>query len=202
MDLPIPFAFAIQQGINTVLRLDPHTKDALSDIEGKVIRVEVTAPALSFHLIVLDGAVDVEGAFDAEADTTITGSAGDLLSLRQKNDAIYTGDVKITGDTSTGEKLRSIINGLEVDLEELVAPITGDAVAHRLGLFGAQVGAWLKDTSSSLKTNTSEYLQEEVELTAPNSEVKRYCSEVDEARELYDRIDARVSVLEKAKKPT
>jgi len=95
MHLPLPLAFAIQQGIATALRLDPHTKQSLSTINGKVIRVEITSPALVFHLIVVDNTVDVEGSFDAEPDTTISGTAADLLSLRSKNDALYTGAVKI-----------------------------------------------------------------------------------------------------------
>lgn len=197
MDLPLPLAFAIQQGIATVLRLDPHTGKSLSELDGKVVRVEVTAPALTFHLIIIDNQVDVEGGFDAEPDTTITGSAVDLLSLRSKNDALYTGAVKISGDMGTGEHLRTIISNIELDLEEVVAPITGDAIAHQLGRFGSQLGAWFSDTGDSMKRNTSEYLQEETEMLAPNSEVKRYCTEIDELREQADRLAARLSVLEK-----
>lgn len=202
MDLPLPLVFAIEQGIATALRLDPHTRDALSSIEGKVIRVEVTSPAITFHLIVLEGEVDVEGGFDGEPDTTISGSAGDLLSLRSKNDAMYTGAVKISGDMATGEQLRHLINNLDIDLEEVVAPITGDAIAHQLGRLGSQLGSWFSETSSSLKTNTSEYLQEEAQVLAPNSEVNRFCTEVDELREFYDRLEARISQLENSDKPS
>lgn len=196
MDLPIPLAFAIQQGISAALRLDPHTKQSLSSINGKVVRVEVTSPALVFHAIVVDGDVDIEGGFDGPPDTTISGSASALLSLRNKNDALYTGDVKISGDLSTGEQLRSILSNIEIELEEVIAPITGDAIAHQFGQFGKQLSAWLGDTSQSMKRNTSEYLQEEVELLAPNSEVTRFCSDVDEVRETADRIAARLDVLE------
>lgn len=200
MDLPIPLAFAIQQGIAAALHLDPHTKDALASLSGKVIRVEVTSPAIVFHLIVLEGEVDVEGSFDGEPDTTISGSASDLLSLRQKNDAMYTGAVKISGDMGTGEQLRQLINNIEIDFEEVVAPVTGDAIAHQLGRFGSQLGAWFGDTGASMKTNTSEYLQEEAQLLAPNSETKRFCSEVDELREFSDRIEARLNQLEQSNK--
>lgn len=202
MDLPLPLAFLIEQGIATVLRMDPHTSDSLATIEGKVIRVDVTAPALVFHLIILDGEVDVEGQFDAEPDTIISGSATDLLSLRNENDALYTGAVKISGDMSTGEHLRNLIMNIEFDVEEVIAPITGDAFAHQMGRFGSQLGAWLTDTSTSLKTNTGEYLQEEAEILAPNSEIVRHCAEVDELREYADRIEARLNQLEKLKKPS
>jgi len=197
MNLPIPLAFAISQGIATVLRLDPHTKQALSAIDGKVVRVEVSAPTLVFHLIVVDNQIDVEGAFDAVPDTTLTGSASDLLSLRNQNDALYTGAVKISGDMGTGEQLRTIISNIDIDIEDVIAPITGGTVAHQLGRVGSSLTSWLSDTGSSLKRNTSEYLQEEAELLAPNSEVKRFTADVDAVREQLDRVEARIRAMEK-----
>lgn len=202
MDLPSPLSFAVQQGIATVLRLDPHTKNALSEIDGKVIRINCTAPALTLHLFVMDNEIDVAGTFDDEPDTTITGSASALLSLRNKNDALYKGEVTLSGDTGTADKLRSILLGIDIDLEEVVAPITGDSIAHQLGRFGRQFGDWLGDTSSSFQQNTSEYLQEEVEILAPNSEIQRFCSEVEELREQTDRLDAKIAVLERKAQPS
>jgi len=202
MDLPLPLVIAIQQGIATVLRLDPHTKQSLSSIDGKVIRVNVSSPALVFHLIVVDNMVDVEGSFDAEPDTTISGTASDLLSLRTKNDALYTGAVKISGDTSIGEQLRSIVSNIDIDIEDVIAPVTGDTIAHQIGRVGSSLNAWFSESRTSLKRNTSEYLQEEAEILAPNSEINRFCAEIDELREKADRLDARIRVLEKNQSPT
>lgn len=202
MDLPIPLAFAIEQGIATVLRLDPHTKQSLTSVNGKVIRVNVSSPALVFHLIVVDEAVDVEGGFDAEPDTTISGSASDLLSLRSNNDALHTGAVKISGDMAVGERLRTIISNVDIDIEDLVAPITGDILAHQIGRVGASMSSWLSETGSGMKRNSAEYLQEEAELLAPNSEVKRFCTEVDNLREKADRLDARLRAIEKNQSST
>jgi len=198
MDMPLPLAFAIEKGIESVLRLDPHLANSLENINGKVIRVDVTTPALSFHLIVVDKNVEVEGAFDAEPDTTITGSAADLLSLRSKSDALYTGAVKIEGELHTAEQLRTIIGQLDIELEDIVAPITGDAIAAQLGKFGQQLSSWFADSGNSFKQNTSEYFQEEAKVTAPNSEVERFCVEVGEVRQQCDRLSARLAVLEKA----
>lgn len=197
MDLPLPFAFAIQQGIATVLRLDPHTKKSLSSIDGKVIRVEVSSPSMVLHLIIVDNTIDVEGSFDAEPDVTISGRASDLMSLRIGNDALYSGAVKLDGDTAVGEQLRSIISNIDIDIEDVVAPLTGDTLARQIGRAGSSLGAWLGETGASINRNTSEYLQEEAQILAPNSEVIRYSTEVDELREKADRLDARVRILEK-----
>ncbi len=196
MDLPLPIAFAIQQGIATVLRLDPHTKQSLSSIDGKVIRVKATSPAMVFHLIVVDNSIDVEGSFDAEPDATISGRVSDLMSLRSGNDALYTGAVKLEGDMGIGEELRRIISNIDIDIEEVIAPLTGDTLAHQIGRVGTSLSAWVSETGDSLKRNSSEYLQEEAEILAPNSEVNRFCVEVDELREKADRLLARVRLLE------
>ena len=200
MDMPLPLVFAVQQGIATVLKLDPQTASSLDAINGKVIRVNVTSPQMCFHLIVVDQSIEVEGAFDAEPDTIVTGSAVSLLSLRTKTDALYTGDVTITGDVQTGEQLRGIISGLDISISDTIAPITGDTIAHQVGQSVSQLTAWLSDTGTRLQKNTSEYLQEEVELLAPNSEINRFCAEVDELREQGDRLHARLHLLEQAKK--
>jgi len=181
---------------------DPHTKQALSAIDGKVIKVEVSSPSLVLHLIVVDNAIDVEGRFDAEPDTTISGNASDLLSLRTKNDALHTGAVKITGDMAVGEQLRSILSNIDIDLEEAIAPLTGDTIAHQIGRLGSSLGTWFSDTGTSMKRNSSEYLQEEAELLAPNSEATRFCAEVDELREQADRLNSRVRVIEKNQSST
>ena len=199
MDMPLPLTLLVQQGIATALRLDPHTAQSLDTINGKVIRVDVTSPSMSFHLIVVDRGIEVEGAFDADPDTTITGSAADLLSLRTKTDALYTGAVKIDGDLQTSENLRSIISNVDIELADVLAPVTGDNIAHQLGRIGSQLTGWLTETGSQMQLNTSEYLQEEVNLVAPNSEIKRFCSEVDSLREQCDRFSARLVLLEKAK---
>lgn len=199
MYLPIPLVFAVQQGITAALKLDPHTKSSLSAIDSKVIRVEVVSPAFTFHLIVVDNDIQVEGEFDGDADVTLHGTAASLLSLRDKTDALYTGDVTIRGELETADQLKKILTGIDIQIEDIAAPITGDTIAHQIGRFGQQFGAWFSSSSSSFKQSTSDYLQEEAELLAPNSEVNRYCREVDEVREQADRLDARIAELERQK---
>ncbi len=199
MDLPTPLSILLQQGISTLLKLDPETKRALTKVDCKVIRVQVTSPALQFHLAIVDQHVNVMSQFDAEPDTTITGTASDLLSLRSSNSALYKGDVVLSGDVHTGEQLRDVIEGLDIDPEEIIAPITGDAFAHQAGRLGRQFSGWLNETGKSFQRNSSEYLQEEAQIIAPNSEVKHFCKEVDELQAATERLEARIAQFTKNK---
>ncbi len=197
MSLPTPLNVAIEQAIEALLVLDPDTRARLAGIDGKLIRIVVTSPPLSLALSVVDGKVHVVGGADDSADTTITGSARALRSLSQGNDALYRGDVSIEGDLHTGQQLKEILAGLDIDWEEFLAPLLGDALTHRLGSLSRQFGNWVTRTRSSLQQNSRDYLQEETQMLAPESQVRHYCRDVDELRAAADRLEARVRQLER-----
>ncbi|MGQ7846678.1 ubiquinone biosynthesis accessory factor UbiJ [Granulosicoccus sp. 3-233] len=197
MSLPTPLNVAIEQAIEALLVLDPETRARLSAIEGKLICIRVSAPALSLALSVVDGKVHVVGDADDAADTTISGSARALRSLTAGNEALYRGEVSIEGDLHTGQQLKDILAGLDPDWEEFMAPVLGDAVTHRLGTLGRQFGGWLTRTRSSLQQNSRDYLQEESQLLAVDTQVRDFCSQVDEVRAAVDRLAARVQRLER-----
>ena len=187
---------AIEQAIDALLQLDPQTRDRLLLLEGKLIAVNVTRPDLAFAISVVDQRVNVTGKVDTPADTTLTGSLSGFRSLSSGNEALYKGDVSIEGDLHVGQQLKDIIANLDPDWEEFLSPVLGDALVHQLALASQSISVWLDRTRSSLQQNTSEYLQEEAELVAPNSEICDFCLEVDVVRASTDRLEARVKRLE------
>lgn len=197
MSLPSPLNVAIERAIEALLVLDPDTRSRLATLEGKLIRIVVTAPTLSLALSVVGGRVFVVGEADDSADTTITGSAVALRSLTTGNAALYRGEVKIEGDLAAGQQMKAILGALDPDWEEFVAPFLGDALTHRLGTLGRYLGAWMTRTRESLRENTHDYLEEEAQLLAPESQVRHFCQEVDELRARADRLDARLRRLER-----
>lgn len=195
MSIPLPLVFAIEQGIEAVLRLDPDTRQKLQAINGKCIKICVSSSRITVTLSVVDGKVHVIGGDDEQADTTISGSLSALRSLAHENDAVYRGDVAIEGDIGLGQSLKEIINDLDPDWEESISPLVGDSLAHHLGVQRLRFSAWLERTESAFKQNAGEYLQEEAEILAPNSQVRAFCNEIDELRAGSDRLEARVKKL-------
>jgi len=195
--IPSPLNVAIEQGIEAMLRLDPETRDRLADLEGKLIAVQFVEPSLEFVVSVVSKRVNVIGKIDTPADVTLTGSVSAFRSLSKGNDAIYKGDIKIEGDIHIGQQLKEIIAQLNPDWEEILSPVLGDTVVHQLAIASQSLSSWFSRTRSSFEQNTSEYLQEEVELLAPNSEVRDFCLNVDASRAAVDRLDARIKRLER-----
>lgn len=196
MSLPSPLNVAIERAIEAMLVLDPDTRQRLDALDGKLIRFVVTSPRLSLALSVTGGKVFVVGSADESADTTLTGTAAALRSLTAGNDALYRGEVRIEGDLATGQQLKEILAGLDPDWEEFVAPLLGDTLTHKLGTMTRQLGQWMTRTRESLRENSRDYLQEEAELLATETQVRHYCDDVDDLRAAADRLEARVRKLE------
>lgn len=201
MKLPFPLALAVEKAIEAVLKMDPETCQRLQALEGKTVRVNVTSPRLELLLMVVDGLIHIaqpdNDSDEADsADTTISGDLMALRSLIDGNDAVYSRQVTIEGDIGTSGQLKHIIAQLDPDWQDAVSPFLGDSVTHRLDVAQAGLRGWIDRTRGASRQNTSEYLQEEVQLLAPNSEVAHFCTQVDEVRAAADRIAARLQRLE------
>lgn len=195
--LPSPINAAIEQGIDALLRLDPETRDRLEQLEGSVVAINVTQPDVQIVLSIVGKRINLIGNVDTPADTTLTGSLSAFRSLSSGNDALYKGEVSIEGDFGIGQQLREIVARLDPDWEEFLSPILGDSLVHQLAVASQSLSSWFNRTRSSFEQNTSDYLQEEAELLAPNTQVSDFCLEVDDVRASADRLEARIKRLER-----
>lgn len=204
MNLPFPLLLTLEKSIETLLAMDPDTRERLRAIDGKTLRVNVKAPSLSLLLSVNDGRVqllqpDEHEEIESSADTTISGSLADLRSLLDGNQAVYSGDVLIEGDIGTSQELKQIIGKIDPDWQDAISPYLGDGLTHRLDMAQARLGRWLERTRTGARLNGRDYLQEELELLAPNTEVDWFCEQVDDIRANVDRLAARLQRLEAAR---
>lgn len=204
MNLPFPLLLALEKSIETLLKMDPETRERLGAVDGKTLQVNVSAPSVSLLLSINDGCVqlmhpDTSEDIESSADTTISGSLADLRSLLNGNEAVYSGDVLIEGDIGTSQQLKQIIAKIDPDWQDAISPYLGDGLTHRLDMTQARLGRWIERTRSSARMNGRDYLQEELELVAPNSEVEWFCEQVDDLRANVDRLAARLQRLEAAR---
>lgn len=202
MNLPTPLAVALEKAIDAVLALDPDTRHRLHGIDGSVLRINVTKPSISVMLSVVQGKVFLASPDDNDVpDVTLSGSLSALRSLLDGNDAVYKGDVSIEGDIGVSQHLKKIFSELDPDWQEAISPYLGDTFTHRLDMAHSRLTDWFRRSRNSFSQNTSDYLQEEVELLAPNSEITHFCLDVDDLRAAADRLDARIKKLEASNVP-
>jgi ubiquinone biosynthesis accessory factor UbiJ len=169
------------------------------DVEGLT---RVRAIAHQGRLALLTGA---EGGADgnAEADATISGSLPALLQLlntgttREPGGAAAVGrPAQIRGNAEIANQYRELFRLARPDPEEELSRWIGDVPARRLSEFARHALEWARRTRRTAGENIAEYLQEEGRDLVNKTELEEFLRGVDELRETFDRIEARLGRLE------
>jgi len=176
MKLPAPFAVALQTAFNRYTELDPDSSDRIAALRGKVVCLQVDPMDLGIWFIFGDKRVEVVEDFGADADAVISGGPFSLMSQALGRTSIFDGDIKITGDTNTAQKFSRCLNDIDIDWEEHLSRLTGDAVAQ----------------------NTADYLRDETDNVPHNWELNEFVEQVDDLRDRVDLLEARIAAAKTA----
>lgn len=199
--LPQPTALlleTLQSAINRLLIYDPDSRMALAQLEGRVIAIEVTEPALRLYLLPGHTGVELSAEQPASVDVTISGRGSALLAMitRGENSNSSQGHVEIRGDVHLAQRVQYILKSINIDWEEFLSQYVGDMAAHRLGRMGREMRGYLGSAGRSLAMQFSEYLRYEQNLLPARHEVDRFIEEVDALRDDVERVQARLKRLE------
>lgn len=197
MKLPLAVAAALEKTFNLLIGLDPESRERLVKLQGQIIRLQLQGPDLPIFLLIHADSIEVMSDFDGDVDTTIAGQPAAMLAMRSSNRGLFSGDVEVSGNLETGKQFKRYLDALEIDWEEQLSQVVGDSIAYQVGSFFRGAEQYFRNSSNSLKQNLGEYITEEAELIAPHSETEHFAAEVDELRERFDRLLARVERLEK-----
>lgn len=199
MSLIAPFLKPLQIAINRFLAMDPESDRQLARFENKVIEIQLQPPGISVYMILGAGGLDLLDELDGEPDTRMIGSPLQLglMGLRDTGTrALFSGDVTIEGDIQLGQEFQRFLKQIDVDLEEPVAQVFGDVIAHQLGETTRNLAAWSRESLASFEANLSEYLREETHTLPGSFEVDHFNRDVDTLRLDTDRLEARVKRLQ------
>lgn len=193
----------LEQGVNRLIGLDPGAGRRLASLHGRVIRIDLTGTGIRLNFVPgHDGSLKLLGSIEGEPDCTLAGSPFDLIRSRDSSQGpaqLFSGRVRIEGDTRTAQRFSEALGGLDIDWEEQLSRLTGDIAAHEIG---RSVRAALREGSRirrRARDNLSEYLTEEARLLPHRFEVEEYLAGVDEVRDDCERLAARISLLERKK---
>lgn len=184
----------VEAGLNKVLALDATALPRLAALQGRVIAVDCTAPALRLFLLPGADGLRLAGHWEAPADCTLRAPAGRLLALavrRDKSAVLHAPDVELDGHSACLLDLAAILQDLELDWEGALAEWLGPlgAVALARPLQGA--GQWSGDALASLRLNLADWLAEEARLLAGRQEAEARFAELDDLKLALDRLEAR-----------
>lgn len=193
---------ALETALNTALRLDPDSFARLDEFSGKVIAVELRGFDVSFYLLPGPTGLDLMTRYAGEPDTIMAGTPLAMTRMALGPDAsrvLFSGDVTIRGDVETGQRFKRLLDQLDIDWEEPLSRLTGDIVAHKVGNLVRATTAWARDTLGILSDNATEYLQQEAQDLPTPETTRLFLHEVDRLREDVDRLEARLSRLQRVR---
>jgi ubiquinone biosynthesis protein UbiJ len=171
------------------------------DIEGLIsIRASVTGGRLA--LIASDPSR--ESVVAEQVNAAIEGSPFALLRLASGTDSRGSGArgaahgprAAVRGDAEIANSYRRLFALAKPDMEEELSRLVGDLPARRLSLRAQQILAWAGNARRTAGENLAEYLQEESRDLVNKPELEEFLQGVDAARETFDRVEARLALIE------
>ena len=184
--------------VNKLLLLNPEVADRLTRLDGKVIAVQLTSPAMQLSIQPGPLGLQIDQIHRDDADVTLSGSAADflrLLSAKESSDAMFGKSISISGDSGLATHFSQIMVDAALDWEGLMAQLIGDLPAHEIARYLRWKAEFYLNAGNSLMQNLEEYLKEEVRLLPTRPEVNHFSDQVDNLRRETERTAARIERL-------
>lgn len=182
----------------TLLEVDPDGRQKLTELEGKVLCIEITVPPLKLYLRPSSEGLEISEKSDTEPDVTLSGSMMAFARLGTsgvESRVLSEGQITMQGDVETGQVFQKILTRLDIDWEELLSRYIGDTPARKVGNVLRDFGSWASESADLSMKNTAEYFQEEKRVLVTNLAMERFQSAVDKLRADTDRLEQRLNIL-------
>lgn len=212
MDPALQSALArgFETALNRALNYDPGTQAALAELTGKLVKVVLHRPQLTFYCGFAPEGILLFSYREEPADTTIHGSVTAVASLlwRERHTLAGSG-VEISGDVGLVHKLQQILANLEVDWEQILHEAIGKASTPAAAdLLSFPITKFLRDSAAQVRRHVAvtpdwmrDYLTEELRMLPSPHEVAAFAADVDEVRAAADRLEARLRKLREQIEP-
>ncbi len=178
--------------INHVLRGESWALRRLAEFAGRSARFDI-AP-FSALVTVRDSGELAAAASDTVADVHIRLTPAAAARILSGDQAAYD-EVRVDGDSEFAQALQFVIRNARWDVEEDLARVIGDTVAHRAVGAGRAVVQLQARAAASLARNLSDYWLEERPLIARRADVANWVHEVDRLRDDVERLAQRIARL-------
>lgn len=198
IQIPDALLLSLQESANRFLALDPEGAERLADVQGQVLLIELEGFGIRIFVVPGSHSLGLYSSYDAEPDCTVRGTPAALLRLSfadHREDQIFSGAVEIIGDNRVAQRVGDVFRNLDIDWEEQLARLFGDAVARRIGEQARNARQWAERSGETMTQNLREFLQEESRLLPSDHELRRFLNGVDILRDDVERLVARVERL-------
>lgn len=182
---------------NRLLEFDPDTQRSLSQLQGKVFKLELSIVGREIFFIPITDGIQIKEEWPGKVDIIMRGSPLAFLQfgLKQKgvdNQVFLEKRVTIEGDAELAQDLQKVLRELDIDFEELLSRYIGDIAAHEIGRSAKAFRGWAKEAANSMRADIQEYMVEESRILAPSWRIEKFNEQADALRADVDRLDQRI----------
>lgn len=188
----------LQSLINRLLQQQEHAL-YLQGLTGRIAVIVVKPVNITLNCLFSEQGITFLDVMQVEPHVVIEGSPLAFLAMNISSHQladIFAGKIKISGDIDTAQKVQNLFNNLNLDWEEYLSQYAGDPVAHYAGKFVKRSVHIVKKILSTVERNTSEYLQEEINILPTRIEIDNFLNQVDMLRNDIERLEANIRLLE------
>jgi len=190
---------SLEQALNQYLNLDPAASAKMARLHGKVIAFELAGLGQTLYLIPGPSGVQIFSRCEDEPDCTLCGTPLALARMgnqRTSSDQLFSGEVKISGDTELAHQFGKILGGMSIHWEAQLARYTGSLVAGDVADVFRNIADRGRRTLDTLELDLQELLQKELRILPERTEVEQFLTDVDKLRDGIERLEARLALLE------
>src|SRR5437867_1386560 len=111
----------LEHAINTYLQLDKYTIAHLSDLQNKIIMIEIIDWNVVIYVKPHASGVHLLSEYSGKPETEMRATLLSLVKVglaKGDGSALFENKVEISGDTVVGEKIREILQKVDIDWEE------------------------------------------------------------------------------------
>ena len=188
----------LELAINSALKYDPATLRELSTLEGQVLLVDCTSPAMQIAIQISQQQITLHSGWKDEAAITLQGSLIALakMAANASDTSSFAGTgVQLSGNLETLHKLHKILSQLDIDWEGALADIIGDIPAYMIGSALRKSADIAKQNKQRVASALTEVAQEELQIVPSRNGFEQFKKEVREMASDTDRLMARANLL-------
>jgi ubiquinone biosynthesis protein UbiJ len=188
----------LELAINSALKYDPATLRELSTLEGQVLLVDCTSPAMRIAIQTSQQQITLHSGWEDEAAITLQGSliALSKMAANASDTSSFAGTgVQLSGNLETLHKLHKILSQLDIDWEGALADIIGDVPAYMIGSALRKSADIAKQNKQRVTSALTEAAQEELQIVPSRNGFEQFKKEVREMASDTDRLMARANLL-------
>ncbi|MBR9857578.1 MAG: hypothetical protein GYB38_07710 [Gammaproteobacteria bacterium] len=188
---------SLEAAFNRFMLQDSERLKKMTPLQGKVLQLTVTDVAGLYLLFTADR-LEILRHYEGAVDSHLSLSLNALGLLKDKGllmQYIRDGRIDVQGDPQPWQDFSALVKDPGIDPEALLAPYTGDVMAHLLCRHGRGLKTRLEQRVLGVREQLGDYVREEARLAVGPLELVDFNDEVAELNQRSLRLQGRLAAL-------